>query len=253
MGAVTAWRRTGTVLAVAGAAGGVGASVLAAAVSVRARRAGVSVVLVDGSPLGGGLDVTVGVEQDHGVRWPDLAGLVGAADGRALLARLPSADGLPVLSFDRVEAHPSAEVAAAVVGALAQVSELVVVDVAVLQGAVADVGLDLATQVVLVATSRTRELAALSMTVDHVRTRAAERVVPELAVCLRGRRRPLADAVRVVESEMGVPVTFTLDDDAGVRADLEHGIAPGTRAGGPVVAAADEVLGWAVLPGRGAA
>jgi secretion/DNA translocation related CpaE-like protein len=251
-GAAT-WRRSGTVLAVLGASGGVGASVLATAVAVRAQRAGVSAVLVDAAPLGGGLDVTVGVEQDHGVRWPDLGGLVGSADGRALLARLPSAGGLPVLSFDRVAAHPSPEVAAAVLAALAAECELVVVDVAVLRGAVADAGLDLATQVVLVASSRLRDVAALSVVVDHLRTRAAERVVPEMAVCLRGRRRALAETVRVVELEVGVPVAFTMDDDAGVRADLVHGVAPGSRSGGEVVATADEVLGWAVLPGRGAA
>jgi secretion/DNA translocation related CpaE-like protein len=253
MRAGAAWRRSGTVLAVLGASGGVGASVLATAVAVRAQRAGVSAVLVDAAPLGGGLDVTVGVEQDQGVRWPDLGGLVGAADGRALLSRLPSAGGLPVLSFDRVATHPSPDVAVAVLTALAEECELVVVDVAVLRGAVADAGLDLASQVVLVASSRLRDVAALSVVVDHLRARAPERVVPEMAVCLRGRRRSLSETVRLVEGEVGVPVAFTMDDDAGVRADLVHGVAPGSRGGGEVVVTADQVLGWAVLPGRGTA
>ena len=48
---------------------GSGASVLATAVAVRAARAGVDVVLVDGCPLGGGLDVVLGAEQESGIRW----------------------------------------------------------------------------------------------------------------------------------------------------------------------------------------
>ena len=48
-------------------------------------------------------------------------------------------------------------------------------------------------------------------------------------------------------------VAFTLDDDPRVGAHLVHGVAPGSRGGGGLVETADEVLGWAVLPGRGVA
>ena len=117
-----------TLLVVVGASGGVGASVLATAVAVRAARAGVNVVLVDGCPLGGGLDVVLGAEQETGIRWADLSRLAGSADARALLARLPSADGVRVLSFGRDATEPGNEVAAAVVSALATACALVVVD-----------------------------------------------------------------------------------------------------------------------------
>lgn len=238
----------GAVLAVVGASGGVGASALAVAVAVRARRAGVDVVLVDARPLGGGLDVTLGAEQESGLRWPDLGGLVGAADGRALLGRLPAAGGVPVLSFDRVEAHPPREVAEAVLTALAAECELVVVDVGLGQGTVTEAALDAAAQVVVVSGDGFGQLAALSVATAHVRGRGPTQVVPETAVCLRGRRLSLGSVSRLVETEMGVPVGFTLDDDSGVRADLVHGIAPGSRGGGAMVVTADEVLGWAVLP-----
>ena len=247
----TQWR--GAVLAVVGASGGVGASVLAAAVAVRAPRAGVDVVLVDADPLGGGLDVTLGAEQQPGIRWPDLGELVGAADGRALLARLPAVDDVPVLSFDRIESHPSQEVADAVLSALAAECELVVVDVGLGQGPVPGAALDAAAQVVVVGAGGLSQLAALSVATAHVRGRDTTRVVPETAVCLRGRRSSLRPVSRLVETEMGVPVVFTLDDDAGVRADVVHGIPPGSRDGGAVVATADEVLGWAVLPRRSVA
>lgn len=237
-------------LAVVGASGGVGASALAAAVAVRAHRAGVDVVLVDADPLGGGLDVTLGAEQQPGIRWPDLGGLVGAADGRALLARLPAAAEVPVLSFDRVEAHPSREVAAAVLTALAAECQLVVVDVGLGRGPVTEVALDAAAQVVVVATDGFSQLAALSVATAHIRGRDTGRVVPETAVCLRGRHASHGPLSRLVEAEMGVPVSFTLAEDAGVRADIVHGIPPGSRGGGAMVATADEVLGWAVLMRR---
>jgi secretion/DNA translocation related CpaE-like protein len=242
----------GAVLAVVGASGGVGASVLAVAVAVRARRAGVDVVLVDADPWGGGLDVTVGAEQEPGIRWAELAGLVGHADGRALLARLPSGDGVPVLSFDRVEAHPAGDVAAAVLAGLAGVCELVVVDVPGLPApaSAGDAALDAADQVLFVAAEGMRQVAALSVVAAHVRERGGAQVVTEVAVCLRGRSRQLGPLARVVESQLGLPVICTLADDPGAAADLVHGIAPGARDGGAVVVAADAVLGWAVLPRR---
>ena len=120
--------RRGTLLVVVGASGGVGASTLAAAIAVRAAAADVPVTLVDGCPLGGGLDVVLGAEQEGGIRWNDLNRLVGSADGRALLARLPAAEGVRVLSFARDGSQPAPEVAQAVVSALLDECDLVVVD-----------------------------------------------------------------------------------------------------------------------------
>ena len=80
----------GCVVGVAGGSGGVGASVLVAALGVRAVTAGRTAVCVDGQRLGGGLDVTLGLEQERGLRWPDLAGVRGQVDGRELLRRLPA-------------------------------------------------------------------------------------------------------------------------------------------------------------------
>ena len=88
-------------IGVVGGSGGVGASVLTAAIAVRAAQMGLRPVCLDGDRLGGGLDVTLGIEQERGVRWPDLAGARGRIDGPELLRRLPSVDGVSVLSFDR--------------------------------------------------------------------------------------------------------------------------------------------------------
>src|SRR6185436_12518775 len=103
---------TAHIIGVVGGSGGVGASVLTAAIAVRAAQAGLRVACMDGDRLGGGLDVTLGIEQEHGVRWPDLAGARGRIDGPELLRRLPCVDGVHVLSFDRArDVLPAAEVA----------------------------------------------------------------------------------------------------------------------------------------------
>src|SRR5450631_1321486 len=64
---------------VVGGSGGVGASVLSAAIAVRAAQAGLRSVAVDGDRLGGGLEVTLGIVRERGARWPDLAGARGVS------------------------------------------------------------------------------------------------------------------------------------------------------------------------------
>ncbi len=241
-----------TLLVVVGASGGVGASVLATAVAVRAARAGVDVVLVDGCPLGGGLDVVLGAEQESGLRWAHLSRLAGSADARALLARLPGADGVRVLSFGRDATEPRAEVAAAVVSALAATCALVVVDASQAGGTVAAAALEAADRVLVVAGDGMSQLSALSV-VSGLLGSGSGRVGVSMAVCLRGPSSTAGPVARVVESELRWPVLCALDDDRAMAADLVHGMAPGSRANGPVVRAADEVLAWAVLDRRGAA
>src|SRR5665647_2748950 len=58
--------KTAHVIGVVGGSGGVGASVLTAAIAVRAAQADLRLVCLDGDRLGGGLDVTLGIEQEPG-------------------------------------------------------------------------------------------------------------------------------------------------------------------------------------------
>ncbi|MFD7630148.1 septum site-determining protein Ssd, partial [Streptomyces sp. NPDC059851] len=86
---------------VIGGSGGAGASTLACALAVRAARAGERTILIDGDPLGGGMDVLLGGEGAAGLRWPDLAGSRGRVGAGALEESLPELHALRVLSWDR--------------------------------------------------------------------------------------------------------------------------------------------------------
>ena len=95
--------RMGNVIAFVPATGGTGSTTLAAAVAVRAAAAGRSSIIVDLDRLAGRLDVVLGVEDEDGWRWPDLAGVSGVVDGRQLLRQLPAARGAAALSFGPTE------------------------------------------------------------------------------------------------------------------------------------------------------
>jgi hypothetical protein len=64
------------------------------------------VLLIDGDPWGGGLDLLLGAERADGLRWPDLAGLRGRVSGEALLAALPEVAGVHVLAHSRDDPGP---------------------------------------------------------------------------------------------------------------------------------------------------
>ena len=64
----------GLIVGVTGARGGAGASILASMLALTAARQGLRPLLVDGDPLGGGLDLMLGLEQADGLRCSGLAG-----------------------------------------------------------------------------------------------------------------------------------------------------------------------------------
>ncbi|WP_019633531.1 septum site-determining protein Ssd [Actinomadura atramentaria] len=117
----------GLTVAVCGARGGSGASVLAAALAWTAARDGTSALLVDADPCGGGLDLLLGVEERSGARWRDLAPRRGRLGPSSLRDALPRAGNLSVLSGEPDGPVPG-EAAAAVLGAAARGFDLTVVD-----------------------------------------------------------------------------------------------------------------------------
>lgn len=95
------------VVGVCGARGGAGASTFAAALArARHRRGPHPAVLVDLDDAGGGLDVLLGVEDQPGIRWPDLRDARGDVPARELVGLLPRWGDVPVLSGDRTRREP---------------------------------------------------------------------------------------------------------------------------------------------------
>jgi secretion/DNA translocation related CpaE-like protein len=235
----------GCVIGVAGGSGGVGASVLVAALGMRAVTAGRTAVCVDGHRLGGGLDVTLGVEQERGLRWPDLADVRGRVDGSDLLRRLPGVDGLPVLSFDRSsDVVPTQEAVREVVAALVAVVELVVLDLPRPDEPLFGPCVAAVDGVVLLGGAGVRQLAALSAVAPRLGSHCDE---VWLALRSADRGGQLAD---VTAGALDLPLVTVVPDDPSLEADLLHGIPPGSAARTALSAAADTILRQLLVAGR---
>lgn len=122
----------GLVLGIVGGCGGAGASTAAVWVASAAAREGVRVLLVDGDPWGGGLELALAAEETAGLRWPDLADASGTIDPRQLADSLPLAGGFPFLSWPGTKERHSGvghAVVDTVLDAARRGYELVVVDI----------------------------------------------------------------------------------------------------------------------------
>jgi secretion/DNA translocation related CpaE-like protein len=168
------------VLGVIGGRGGAGASVLAAAAARAASGLGARTLLIDADPLGGGVDLLLGAEDEPGARWPDLATARGWIQPGPLLAGLPKADGLSFLSWARDAGEVPVEAMAAVLSGARYGCDLVVADLAR--------GLPAGTGVVARACTR-----IILVSPAEVRAAAAARSVqagPQRSVGRDDRRRP---------------------------------------------------------------
>ncbi|WP_280453075.1 septum site-determining protein Ssd, partial [Nocardia cyriacigeorgica] len=171
----------GVVVAVTGACGGAGASVLSAALALRSAHTGFRghTLLIDGAPLGGGLDMLLGIEKAPGLRWPDLIVEDGRISAAALHGALPSAaPGLAVLSCGRGgSARPVIGSGAmhAVIEAGRAAGDLVVCDISAERSQHADQVLDAADLVVLVVTAGLRAVAAAEAVSAHIGRRNPNR------------------------------------------------------------------------------
>lgn len=233
------------IVGVVGGSGGVGASVLTAAVAVRAAQGGVRSLALDGDRFGGGLDVTLGIEQERGVRWPDLARARGSIDGPELLRRLPCVDGVAVLSFDRARDIPLApEILREVLLALSAAVDLVVID---LPRPDHEIFVTLAPSldvVILLAGSGICDLAGASAISEHL-----IRAAPGVWLCLRTRGKGSHFAGTVAEA-LDLPLLAVVREEPSLEADVLHGIPPGSSAKGALAEAADTVLAHCLAVAR---
>ncbi|WP_199548645.1 septum site-determining protein Ssd [Streptomyces sp. N35] len=203
--------RPALTVGVIGGRGGAGASTLACALAVSAARAGRRTMLIDGDPLGGGLDVLLGGESAQGLRWPAFAQSRGRLGSAALEESLPELSSLRVLSWDRGDVLTiPPEAMRAVLAAARRRGGVVVVDLPrrVDEGVAEALGqLDLG---LLVVPAELRALAAAERVSSAVRM-----VLRDLRTVVRG---PFTAGLGAEETAgmLDLPLAGELPVDAGV-------------------------------------
>ncbi|MEU6880174.1 septum site-determining protein Ssd [Streptomyces sp. NPDC046712] len=221
--------RQALTVGVIGGRGGAGASTLACALALAGARTGRRTLLVDGDPLGGGLDVLLGGERAEGRRWPDFAASKGRVAGGALEESLPSVRGLRLLSWDRGDSVlVPPEAMRSVLAAARRRGGIVVVDLprrvdAAVTEALAQLDLGL-----LVVPGELRAVAAA-----HRVASLAGLVVRDLRVVVRGPYAPGLDEQWVADA-LRLPLAGELPHDPGLLAALDSGAPPGGEARGPL-------------------
>ncbi|WP_406451629.1 septum site-determining protein Ssd [Streptomyces sp. NBC_00876] len=221
--------RPALTVGVIGGRGGAGASTLACALAVTAARIGRRTMLIDGDPLGGGIDVLLGGERAQGMRWPDFAHSKGRVGGGALEESLPALHGLRVLSWGRddwVVIPPQAM--RAVLAAARRLGGVVVVD---LPRRVDEAAAEALAQLdlgLVVVPGELRAVAAAKRVASM-----AGMVLDDLRVVARG---PYASGLdeQWVAHAMGLPLAGELPVEAGLSAELDAGAPPGGSARGPL-------------------
>lgn len=223
--------RQALTVGVIGGRGGAGASTLACALAVTSARAGRRTMLIDGDPLGGGLDVLLGGEQAEGRRWPDFAASRGRMAGGALEESLPRLHELRVLSWDRgdsVVIRP--EAMRSVLAAARRRGGVVVVDLprrvdesAAEALAQLDVGL-------LVVPAELRAVAAAGRVASM-----AGMVLKDLRAVVRGPYAAGLDEQWIADA-LRLPLAGELPLEPGLSEDQDSGAPPGSRARGPLAA-----------------
>lgn len=221
--------RPALTVGVIGGRGGAGASTLACALAVAAARAGQRTMLIDGDPLGGGIDVLLGGERAEGMRWPDFAHSQGRVGGGALEESLPALHGLRVLSWGRddwVVIPPPAM--RSVLAAARRLGGVVVVDLPRrVDEAVAEALAQLDLGLVVVP-GELRAVAAAKRVVSM-----AGMVLDDLRVVARG---PYASGLdeQWVADAMGLPLAGEVPLERGLLAEQNMGEPPGGSARGPL-------------------
>lgn len=233
----------GALVAVLGGRGGAGATTLACALAVTATRCGRPTLLVDGDPLGGGIDLVFGGEHHGGPRWPDLGATRGRVPAAALDGALPRMQGLSVLSWDRGDAGAvPVEAVRSVLSAGRRANELVVVDLPRALDASSRTVLADATTVLLVVPNEVRAAAAAARVAAGVAL-----LCQDLRVVTRGPAPTGLTGDRIAEA-LGLPLAADLRAEPGLDAALERGEPPGRRPRGPLATLCVRLVGELLPP-----
>ena len=207
----------GLVLGIVGGCGGAGASTAAVWLAHAAAREGLRVLLVDGDPWGGGLELALAAEETPGLRWPDLADASGTIDPRQLADSLPLAGGFPFLSWPgNKERHSGVEhaVVAGVLDAARRGFELVLVDIGRGREALRTFAWD-CDRMIVVAPALLRAAVATARLLQDL-------PAVETALVVRGKSGAALDAELIAES-VGLPLAGIMPDVRRAAAATELG------------------------------
>lgn len=241
-------RGVGLSVAVMGGHGGAGATVLAAAIAVRAAQdLDGDTLLLDLDDLGGGVDLVLGVEHSAGLRWPDLAVDSGQVVAASLHAALPrTSTGVTVLAPRRgAGTRIGADAARSVLEAARGAGGMVVADLSRRVDDVALAVLEVVDLVVVVTAATVRGCAATCEV-----TRRWRPVTDRMGMAVRG-PAPGGLTASVVASTAGVDLLAAVRSDPRVVAGLESGTLPlGRRSslGRAADAVLDHVLERTAVP-----
>ena len=231
--------RPGRIIAVTPGRGGAGASVFAAALAQCAEHA----LLVDLDPCAGGVDLLLGLEDEPGLRWPDISAQGGRLNWAAVREALPRRDNIAVLSSTRVYHDIDAGLAASMVEAGRRGGTTVVCDVPRQFGPAAVSALEVADLVAVITRCDVRGIAAAAVVTGVVRT-----VNRNVGLVVRG-PSPGGLSAREAGEAVAAPLLAALRPEPALARRLEQG---GLRLHrrSALRAAATTVLAAAGPPGR---
>lgn len=207
----------GLVLGITGGCGGAGATTAAIWIAQAAAGLGVRVLLVDGDPWGGGLELALAAEENPGLRWPDLAEARGSIDPLQLSDSLPVAGGFSFLSWPATREQPlpvAAAAAAGVLDAARRGYELVLLDVGRGAETLHTVAWDCDRIMMVVPAQLKAAVAAV---------RLLQELPPvEAALLVRGRPGSALDAALIADA-VGLPVQGRIPELRAVAGAMESG------------------------------
>src|SRR6478735_796341 len=229
--------RTAHVVGIVGGRGGAGATTLAAALAVTGVARGSRVLLVDLDPLGGGIDLALGVEGASGLRWSDLSAARGRVNGASLRDALPRVGELPVLAWDRgSDVTVPFEAARSVVDAAMRTCDVVVVDLPRAGGDAAAHVAGRAAEVFVVVPAEVRAVAAAERVLRGYRPLSRS-----MRAVVRGPAPSGLSAGAVCEA-LGLELAGELRAEPRLAQSLERGEPPAHRGRGPLASLCTSLL-----------
>lgn len=220
----------GRTIGVVGGAGGAGATTLACALAQWHAARGPT-LLVDGDPLGPGVDRLLGMEGIAGVRWEGLVDTAGRLGARALRESVPRREHLGALTWSGLQRRLDVATVRRILPAAVRGHDLVVLDLPRQGGSALAELVDRCDELLVVTPATVPGLAATARLVAGLRLGGRAGLVV----------RPGGVGDSDAESVTGLPVVATLADQRGLAASVDRGL--GTLTGrGPLARAVRDLL-----------